>query len=290
MAVTIEEIQGFIKEKGSKPEDFILRTSEEDATYMENFRASEVEKALEPEVNKAYSNIDTVLSGITGVKKNANEKTSVYTKRVLDELKSKADKYPDLEQEIANLKEKVGKNADAKLLADLENVRAEFAAFKTAKESEIETLRKDTDLNERKSVIEAEVNSFEFDPSIKENVLKVYKQTIINGLLQSSEKRDGQIVFLDDKGNPLRNQAKNLAAYTANEIVAERMKDVIKQKRVLGGPPKPGDPPVSPKTVPDTVKTKIELTEYLMKEGLKRGSKEYNDAYAQLSEALPAGY
>jgi hypothetical protein len=290
MAVTIEDIQNFIKEKGDKPDGFVIRTSDEDATYLENFKAAEIEKALEPKVNEAYSNIDTVLSGVTGIKKIPNEKTSIYAKRILEDLKAKADKHPELEQEIASLREKVGKNADAKLLADLENVRAEFAAFKTAKETELEKLRKDTDLNERKAVIEAEVNSFVFDPSIKDNVLKVYKQTIINELLQNSEKRDGQLVFLDDKGNPLRNQAKNLATYTANEIVAERMKDVIKQKRTIPGPPSPGDPTQPPKSLPDTVKTKVELSDHLLKEGLKRGTKEYDEAYAQLSVDLPAGY
>ena len=285
-----EEIQDFIKEKGGTPDDFIIRTVEEDKTYLENFKASEIEKAIGPKVNEAYSGIDDVVSSTTGIKRKPDEKTSVFTKRVLDELKAKADKHPELEQEIASLKEKVGKNADAKLLADLENVRSEFATFKTTKEKELESLRKDTEISRKRAIIEAEVNSFEFDPSVKEPVLKVYKETVINALLQGSEFRDDAMVFLDDKGNPLRNQAKNLAPYTANEIVAERMKDVIKQKRNLPGPPRPGDPAAPPKTVPDTVKTKVDLTEYLLKEGLKRGSKEYDEAYSQMSEGLPAGY
>lgn len=288
--MTKEEIIGFIKEKGGTLEDFVVRTADEDKTYLENFKTAEVEKSIAPKIGEVHSRYDEDIFAVTGLKKRPDEKTYDFNKRVLADLKAKADKHPELEQEIASLKERVGKNADAKLLADLENVRSEFATFKTAKESELEKLRKDTELNDRKAVIEAEVNSFEFDASIKENVLKVYKQTIINELLQNSEKRDGQLVFLDDKGNPLRNQAKNLAAYTANEIVAEKMKDVIKQKRNLPGPPKPGDPKQPPKAVPDTVKTKVELSDYLSKEGLIRGSKEYNEAYAELSENLPAGY
>lgn len=287
MAITKEEIQNFIKEKGGAAEDFIIRTAEEETLYLDNFKTSEVEKAIDPKIKEVHSKYDDYIFDVTGLKKNAGEKTFDFVKRIAADLKGRADKLPEFEQEIASLKEKVGKNADAKLLADLENVRAEFTAFKAAKEAEIDSLRKDTDLNERKSVIEAEVNSFEFDPSIKEPVLKVYKQTIINELLQNSEKRDGQIVFLDDKGNPLRNQARNLATYTPNEIVAEKMKDVIKQKRTIPGPPAPGDPKLPPKSVPDAVKTKVELSAHLMKEGYKRGTKEYDEIYSELGAELP---
>jgi predicted RNase H-like nuclease (RuvC/YqgF family) len=249
-----------------------------------------VEKSISPKISEVHSRYDEDIFAVTGLKKKPDEKTYDFNKRVLADLKAKADKHPELEQEIASLKEKVGKNADAKILADLENVRSEFATFKTAKEKELEDLRKETELSKKRSLIEAEINAFEFDPTIKESVLKVFRETTINALLNGSEFRDGQLVFLDDKGNPLRNQAKNLAAYTANEIVAERMKDVIKQKRIITGPPKPGDPPIQPKSIPDTVKTKVELSDYLLKEGLKRGSKEYDEAYAQMSADLPAGY
>ena len=285
-----EEIIGFIKEKGGSLDDFIIRTADEERTYLENFKMAEVEKAIAPQISQVHSRYDEDILAVTGLKKKPDEKTYDFNKRVLAELKAKADKHPELEQEIASLKEKVGKNADAKILADLENVRTEFATFKTSKEKELDDLRKETELSKRRALIEAELNAFEFDPTVKEGVLKVFKETTVNALLNSSEFRDGQLVFLDDKGNPLRNQAKNLAAYTANEIVAEKMKDVIKQKRVIGGPPKPGDPSDPPKSVPDTVKTKVDLTDHLMKEGYKRGTKEYDEVYAQLSVDLPAGY
>ena len=285
-----EEIIGFIKEKGGSLDDFIIRTADEERTYLENFKTAEVEKAIAPQISQVHSRYDEDILAVTGLKKKPDEKTYDFNKRVLAELKAKADKHPELEQEIASLKEKVGKNADAKILADLENVRTEFATFKTSKEKELDDLRKETELSKRRALIEAELNAFEFDPTVKEGVLKVFKETTVSALLNSSEFRDGQLVFLDDKGNPLRNQAKNLAAYTANEIVAEKMKDVIKQKRVIGGPPKPGDPSDPPKSVPDTVKTKVDLTDHLMKEGYKRGTKEYDEVYAQLSVDLPAGY
>lgn len=288
--ITKDDILNFVKEKGGTPDDFIIRTADEEKTYLENFKTAEVEKSIAPKISEVHSRYDEDIFAITGLKKRPDEKTYDFNKRVLADLKAKADKHPELEQEIASLKEKVGKNADAKILADLENVRSEFATFKTAKEKELEDLRKETELSKKRSLIEAEVNAFEFDPAIKEGVLKVFKETTINALLNNSEFRDGQLVFLDDKGNPLRNQSKNLAAYTANEIVAERMKDVIKQKRTIPGPPAPGDPKQPLKSIPDTVKTRVELSDYLLKEGLKRGSKEYDEAYAQLSADLPAGY
>lgn len=288
--ITKEEIIAFIKEKGGSDGDFIVRGKEEETTYLENFKTAEVEKAIGPRISEVHSRYDEDILGVTGLKKKPDEKTYDFNKRLLADLKAKADKLPTFEQEIASLKEKVGKNADAKILADLENVRTEFATFKTAKEKELEDLRKETEVSRKKALIESEINAYEFDPSIKENVLKVYKETVINGLISGSEFRDGQLVFLDDKGNPLRNTANNLAAYTPAEIVGERLKDVIKQKRVIGGPPKPGEPKGTPRSIPDTVKTKVELADHLMKEGLKRGSKEYDEAYLEMSKDLPDGY
>lgn len=285
--MTKEEITAFIKEKGGNPDEFIIRTSEEEKTYLDNFKTAEIEKAIAPKISEVHSRYDEDILSVTGLKKKPDEKTYDFNKRVLAELKAKADKLPEFETEIASLKEKVGKNADAKILADLENVRAEFASFKTAKESEIEKLRNETELSRKRAMIEAEMNGFEYDTSIKEGVLKVFKDTAVNALLQSSEFRDGELVFLDDKGNPLRNQATNLKPYTANEIIAERLKDIIKQKRVLPGPPNPGDPKLPPKTVPDSVKTKVQLSQYLMGEGMKRGSKEYDDAFSELGKDMP---
>ncbi len=287
MAVTKEDIQGFIKEKGGAADDFVIRTTAEETLYLDNFKASEVEKAIDPKIKEVHSKYDDYIFDVTGLKKNAGEKTFDFVKRIAADLKGKADKLPEFEQEISGLKEKVGKNADAKLLADLESTKSAFASFKTLKEKELDDLRKETDLSTRRAIIEAEVNSFEFDPSIKEPVLKVYKDTIVNTLLQKSETRDAKLVFLDDNGNPLRNQAKNLAEYTANEIIAERMRDVIKQKRNIPGPPAPGDPKQSPKAIPDGIKTKVELATHLMKEGYKRNTKEYDEIYSELGAELP---
>ena len=285
--ITKEEIQNFIKEKGDSPENFIIRTSDEEKTYLENFKSAEIERAIAPKISEVHSRYDEDILSVTGLKKRPEEKTYDFNKRVLAELKSKADKHPELEAEIASLKEKVGKNADAKILADLENVRAEFAAFKTSKEKEVEDLRKETELSRKRAIIEAEVNSFEYDTTVKEGVLKVYRDNVINALLQASEFRDNNLVFLDEKGNPLRNQNNSLAPYTANEIVGERLKDVIKQKRVIPGAPKVGDPKTPPKTVPDSVKSKVQLSQHLMSEGYKRGTKEYDELYSELGKDLP---
>lgn len=285
--ITKEEIQNFIKEKGGKAEDFIIRTPDEEKSYLDNFREAEIEKAIDPKTKEIHSKYDDIIFSVTGLKKNPGEKTLDFNKRVLADLKSNADKIAEYEAQLADLKEKVGKGADARILADLENVRSEFATFKSAKEKELDDLRKETEVSRKKSLIESEINAYEFDPLIKENVLKVYKETVINALIGSSEFRDGQLVFLDEKGNPLRNQANNLAPYSPTEIIGERLKDVIKQKRIIGGPPKLGDPKGSPRSLPDTVKTKVELSEHLMKEGLKRGTKEYDEAFTELGKDLP---
>lgn len=282
-----EDIIKYITDNGGKAEDFVIRTPEEEKTYLDNYREAEIEKVIDPKTNELHSKYDEVIFAVTGLKKNDREKTIDFNKRVLAALKADADKLPKLEEQIEDLKGKLGKGADAKLLADLENVRKEFADFKSVKEKEVSDLRKETETSKKKTVIEAEMNAYEYDSTVKPSVLKVYQDTVMNSLLENSEWREGSLVFLDDKGNPMRNPANNLAPYTATEIIGERMKDVIKQKRIIGGPPRPGDPPAKVRNVPDTVKNKVQLAEHLMKDGLKRGTKEYDEAFSELGKDLP---
>lgn len=288
--ITKEEIAKFIEEKGDSPTNFIIRTPDEEKTYLDNFKTAEVEKAIGPEISKLHSHYDDDIFAITGLRKRPDQKTYDFAKEILSDFKGRAEKVKEYEDEIKILREKIEKGTDPKALADLEKVRQDYAALKEQSEREIKELKSQFEMTEKKTILESAANAFEYDSSISKNVLAVYKDTVINELLSKSEKRDNVLIFLDDQGNPMRNTAKNLAPYTAEEIIAERLKDVIKQKRVLPGVPKPGEPPAKVTTVPDTVKTKIDLGNWLMKEGLKRGTDEYNKAYADLSKDLPNGY
>jgi hypothetical protein len=99
-------------------------------------------------------------------------------------------------------------------------------------------------------------------------------------------------------GVPMRNPHNALNPYTADEILRERLKDVLDTGRKAEGGPGVSDEIVkeydkSGKIVkialiiPDSVKTKEDLSKFLVSQKLLRGSQEYIKAYAEYSENLP---
>jgi len=286
MGLGKDELIKLIEEKGASSTDFVIRTPEEETAYLENFKQSEVEKVLGQKIGDLHKRYDEDIFAVTGLKKSPSEHTYEFNKRVLADYKAKMAEY---EGQVSELKEKTSKTGDPKLHADLENVQKEFKEFKTAKEREVEELKKDYNTYKVKSVIEGSLSAFEFDTAIPEIARKVLIEKVVNDLTSTAEIRDKDLVFVDAAGNPLRNKNKNLEPYTAEELLSEHLKDIIKQKRIIIGA-KIGDPKTKVKSLPDNVTTKAQLGDYLKQQGLIRGSKEYDEAYKELREGLPDGY
>lgn len=288
MAVTKEEIQAFIAEKDPAAK-FVIRTQEEDTNFQTNLITSEVEKHLGAKISEVHTRYDDDIYAIVGQRKKSDEKTYDFNKRILSDLKSRAEKAADYEAEITRLNEAVRKGGGEKLAADLENVKGEYARFKDEKEKELDKLKKDNSDFKKRTKLEAKLNAFEFSDSIPESVRSVVIQNQLNELLSISDLQNDELIFLDEKGAPLRNKNNNLNPYTADELLAERLKDIIKKKRVIPGAP---IPPVKGeiKSLPDTVKTKLQLGDWLVTQGFKRGTPEYDEQYKSLREGLQDGY
>jgi len=121
--------------------------------------------------------------------------------------------------------------------------------------------------------------------------------SVINKLAANAEYREGKTVFLDpEKKIPLRNP-QTMNPYTASELLAQEMKDLIDTGVQQKGPGIKTDVKPITKvdgkfqvnfTLPGTVTSKQKLGEYLIKEqGLKSTSPEYREAYKQFQEGLP---
>jgi len=283
--MNVADIRKFITEQGDAPDNFILRTVKEDEIFLENFRQGEVEKKV-LEIHEGY---EKDIKDVTGLAKRPREHTYDFNKRLLTELKTKADKADEIEAENVRLKETQTKGGDPSLIADLENVRKEFTEYKTQKDQEVEKLAKEHKHFKADNVIRGAANAFEYDPAVPESLLSVYKDKVISELVAIADEREGNTVFLDEKGIPLRNKEKSLAPYTAEELVYERMKDVIKQKRVITGVKIP-EVVTKVTALPDNVTTKEQLSTWLMSQGKKRGTPEYDEAYKEMRVGLPDGY
>jgi hypothetical protein len=274
--------------------DYVLRTSNEDKTFLENYKTSVIEAEFDPQTSKIYKGIDDDIFSVIGERKKPTEKTYDFLKSKLSELKTRAEKVAELESEITILKQSKPDDAKLQEIRDLQN---QIKKIKTQHDEELTAFSQRTQKSLIKSDIERGLMDLKIKTGIPETVKQVYVNQIIDELANSAEMRDGQLVFLDADKKALRNPA-TMAPYTAKELLTEKMKDLIEVGHKQEGLKLPADtPPVSKGkdgkltlnfVRPADVSSRQKLGEHLLELGLKRGSPEFNEAYKTYGADLPA--
>ena len=284
-----DEVIKLIEEKGDT--SYVVRTEADDKTFLENYGKSVLEKELDPAISKVHNQYDDDLEKIFGKRKKPGEKTYNFMKSEFQGWKERADKVEQLETEIESLK-KGSPEVEAKL-REIKTLQGQINDLKKDYETKIDQMSKQNLRNNVKAEIERGLMGLKIKAGIPESMQKIYVDSVINELSEHAEIRDGKIVFLDEKGVALRDPS-TMAPYTAESLLKERMKDVIDTGRMVKGPGIGNDEPFKKDgkvnvILPDHVKNRVELGEYLVKElGIKRNTKEYMEAYAELGKELPA--
>lgn len=273
--------------------DYVLRSTPEEQTFLENYKKSVIEAEFDPQTSKIYKGIDDDIFEVLNERKKPTEKTYDFLKTKLKDLKSRAEKVADMEAEIASLK--LSKPDDAKLqeIRDLQN---QIKKIKAQHDDELSAFAKKTQKSLIKSDIERGLMDLKIKTSIPDSVKQVYVDRIIDELADNAEMRDNVIVFLDGEKKALRNPA-TMAPYTARELLKEKMKDLLETGHAQPGVGIPKDVPVVEKDangklkvniqLPGNITTREEWGKYLVKEmGLKTTTPEYREAY-KLGALLP---
>jgi len=304
-----DEVLKYIETKGD--ESFVVRTEEEEKTFLENYGKQTVEEKIGPKVAEYFKEIDDDLFKITGLRRVTHdengewlpaakrEKTTDFLKRVFESHKPDADKGKAYEKEIADLKKQIADGTgDQKTLQDLEAVRKAYNDLKATKDKEITELKTDYDKYKIRTEIMSATSGMVFKKGIPESVVNAYVNQVINELTGIASYHEGKLVFMKD-GVPMRNTFNALNPYTAKELVEEKLKDIRET-----GKQSPGGPGISTEiikeydktsgklskvamVIPDSVKNKQELSKYLIGQKLLRGTEEYNLAYKEYSQNLP---
>lgn len=286
----------YIETKGDST--FIVRTEAEEAEFLQNHAKKIEEEVIPSKISDLHNRYDEDIFSVTGLRKGATEKTYDFTKRVLAEYKTKAEKADVLEKEISSLKKQIADGStDKKLIADLEAVQKAYKELQENKDKEVTNLKSEYEKFRVKAEITSALSGMTFRKNIPEAALKAFTDQVINDLTNIAAYQDGKLVFLKD-GVPMRNAHNALNPYTAKELLEERMKDIRDTGRQASGGPdlskeitKEYDKGKLIKVamiIPDSVKTKEALSRFLIGEAkLLRGSQEYNLAYKEYSENLP---
>ena len=256
---------------------FVVRTEEEDKTFFDNYKESELKKMVRQQTAEAYNRLDSVILEVTGIgKAGETEKTSDYAKRILKSFS----------EELSELKNKKPAPVTDERIKELEGV---IQKITKEKDDAIATERNEKLSFKTRTEVEKALWKLPLDPSIPDIARNAVVEVTINGLLRDAEWREDGLVFKDEKGEVLRNK-QTYKPLTPDELLADKLGDILKKDRKLpgkdipGGDPKPAD---LPGTLPPHVTTKVLLSEYLGKTlGLKPTSKEYKELYA-LGKDLP---
>jgi hypothetical protein len=287
----------YIETKGDSK--FVVRTEEEDATFLTNHAKEVEEKTIGPKISELHSRYDSDIFAVTGLKKETTEKTYDFVKRVMAEFKTKAEKSSVLETEIADLKKQIiNGTSDKKTLEDLAAVQKAYKELEDNKTKEITTLKTEHEKFRMKADILSARTGLVFKKNIPEAAINSLVDQVVNDLINVGVYQDNKLVFLEN-GVPKRNAHNALNPYTANDLLKERLKDVLDVGRKIDGGPdvnkeltkefdtKTGKLTKIAMVIPDSVKSKEDLSRYLIEAKLLRGTEEYSLAYKEYSANLP---
>lgn len=238
MALTSELIKGNAATAGLTDEQVnaIVELSKNDETTVIGQKTGEI-----------YGGLDADILAASGMAKNGTEKTYDYAKRVIGEIKAKADSVGQLTTQIADLnKEKTrlekviadgGGDAETKkqlkqAQADLTSVtknytelKQKFDEEKVNHEKELFGIRIDSELDKAAGAIKFKADL----PETVQRVLMNNAKTVVRGM-QPEYIDNGQggkvLAFKGADGAIMRNPENNLNPFTASELVMRELKNM----------------------------------------------------------------
>lgn len=255
-----------------------VRTETEEQTLLDSYattRRGEV-------VSELATNIEKDILEATGIEKKPNEKYYDYLKRATGGIKS----------ELENLK-KAG-NPTAAATARITELEALLQGKDAEKEKEVNEIRGTFAQRQINDTVTGAINSVKpafkpLDAALLNDVVDARRARFM-ATYTPEMTQDGSVIFKDKDGKTVNGPDYKPA--TAEYLVKDFFKDLLaedkKQPGAGSGGQEPGANPAPLGELPASVKTKVDLVDYLSNVAkLKANSKEYNEAYAKYSKDLP---
>jgi hypothetical protein len=248
----------------------VIRKKEDDDSYVAS-KAKELKDAeIGTHVGTLHQMYEDQIASL-GFQKKSNEKTSDFQKRILAELKLKADSATGgdevLKQQIQTLTDNLTKaNADKE--AEVGQIKDKY--FKKRVDSEISS-----DLNTFPIAIPATIKTDADKQSFAENQRRLLKLQLLNDYTVK-EDNDGNVLFY--KGEVLEKSTTNGAPLTASDIIKRDFAPYMDTTTAMGG----GAGSSASGTTAGTFQTKAEVYEHLKANGYEEGSNKLTQAAAKI--------
>lgn len=287
--------------------------TDEQITAITTLSQNDENGVIARKTGEIYGAFDADILEVSGITKNGTEKTYDYAKRVMGEMKTKADSANGMQSQIDSLTEEKARlekaiadgAADAETVkaleqarADLQNVTTQFTELTTRYEMEKENHEKELFGVRIDNALQTAAAGLKFKSGFPDSVTKVI-------LAQVTEKVKGMdpeyiddgnggkiLVFKDASGAIMRNPNNQLNPFTPAELLTKELDSMgvlEKPRQQTGGgtnPPVAGNGGGNNVTIDVSgAKTRDEAYEFiarsLMQQGMLIGSKEFDDAMRQ---------
>ena len=254
-----------------------------------------------------YGNLDTDILSTSGIGKNGTEKTYEYAKRVISDLKGKAESVDALQTQIRSLTQKNSAleksiaegNGNEQLnkelkqaKADVANLTNQFVELQKSKDEMAAKYATDIKNMQIDGAMQSAIASIKFKPELPEIATKVLMQQAIDKVkgMNPDFEDDGNggkiIMFHDATGAVMRNKANSLNPYTASELLTNELDSMgvlDKGRQAAGGgtkTPNVGGNAGGAVSI-EGAKTRTEaydaISNVLIAQGLQPGSKEFSE-------------
>ncbi len=268
----------------------------EQITAIETLSANDEAATIAQKIGDLHGQYDADIKAVTGKEKPAGVKTYAFLKEVLAEMKTAAEAAETLKVEKAELEKKLktaaGPELEKKILETeklveqlREQVKAKDKAIADAKEAaQNETVNMKVSIEQERALQGLKFKSEKSIPlavreafidAAKAKVAAKYKPSFI------SEAGGQRLVYLDEKGEILRNPATQLHPFTTKELLSQELKEILDERQQTGtGTDGGGDAGGFVPIDLSGVKTKAEADERIEKHLLDEGMVKTDPAFA----------
>jgi len=239
--MTIEEIIAKAKEDANFRKALVTYSSstEEGKEILNNFAIAEYDKKIKDKVSEIHTAYDNDIHEILGERKETNQKSYDFVKKLVGELKELRIKSPDdKDEKIKELNLKIKEFEDSGSHNEhWKNTYEEALKKWEEKEQElndsIKTIKSEFSGNTVLSELNAAKAGLKFIDSIPDEAINAMYEVEKNKILKNAKIENGKITYFNEDGSPAMNES--YKPVSAQEILAKSLGVVLAVKESSGG-------------------------------------------------------
>ena len=268
---------------GLRAEGTIVRTKDEETTFLTNYENNiipgKVQAQIGEKIKAVHDQYDADILELTGLKKGSNEKTYEFNKRVLKDLKEKAESAAAggdtvLKDKVKDLEAKLRERENFVSPDDVNNLKKDF--FTKQLGFRISSVLEKADI-----AVPAHIT----DEKQKKQFIETQRRFIQNDFLSrftAKEDEQGNIVFYE-KDKLLTNGKTASPLTEADLITANYAGYFVPEKKPKSGAGSGGSGESGGGDANEaSLKTKKEVMDHLKTKGLVSGGADFNKEYSRI--------